>query len=104
MGVTSRRGPTDGGAGAGKHKFTYGVPQTPRLNYQTRPPPGKAIGRYIDRPDAGDVVDDHEARAVTMRDGRELSPAATLPSMGFELATWPTKCVDFRDDAQARRQ
>jgi len=85
---------------AGKHKLTYGVPQTASLNYQTRPPPGKAIGRYIGQPDAGDVVDEHEALEVTMCDGRELYPAATLPSMGFELAAKPTMCADFRDDAQ----
>ena len=32
-------------------KFTYGVPQSVSLNYQTPPPAGKTTGRYIDQPD-----------------------------------------------------
>jgi len=86
------------GVASGAQKVTYGVPQITSLNYQVAPPPGKAIGRYIEQPDKGDVVDEHTACDVTMRDGRELAPAATLNTMGFELATWPTKCADFRDD------
>jgi len=81
-------------------KFTYGVPQTVMLNYQEPPPQGKSTGRYINQPDKGDVVDEHVAAPVAMHDGRELSPPATLESMGFALQSWPTKCADFADDAE----
>ena len=79
-------------------KFTYGVPHRVALNYQEPPPPGKSTGRYINQPDQGDVVDEHVAAPVAMHDGRELSPSATLESMGFALHHWPTECVDFQDD------
>jgi len=81
-------------------KFTYGVPQTVSLNYQEPPPPGKSTGRYIDQPGRGDVVDEHIAAPVQMRDGRELVPPATLETMGFALKACPTSCTDFRDDEQ----
>jgi len=79
-------------------KFAYGAPQTVALNYQEPPPPGKTTGRYIGQPDRGDVVDEHVARPVRMHDGRELSPPATLETMGFALEACPTRCADFRDD------
>ena len=79
-------------------KVTYGVPQSVRLNYQEPPPPGKSTGRYINQPDRGDVVDEHTASPVTMHDGREMVPPATLESKGFALKVWPTSCASFRDD------
>jgi len=79
-------------------KLTYGVPQSVGLNYQEPPPPGKATGRYINQADKGDVVDEHVERPVTMRDGRELSPPATLETMGFALLSCPTQCTDFTHD------
>jgi len=81
-------------------KFRYGVPEPVMLNYQEPPPPGKANGRYINQPDKGDVVDVHSEAPVTMRDGRELVPPATLESMGFALQTWPSKVANFKDDEE----
>jgi glutathione S-transferase len=81
-------------------KFRYGHTQTVELNYQEPPPPGKRTGRYINQDDQGDVDDETVAKDVTMGDGRELVPAASLPNMGFELRPWPTECIDFRDDEQ----
>jgi len=81
-------------------KFTYGVPSPVMLNYQEPPPPGKSTGRYINQPDKGDVVDEHAAAPVMMRDGRELCPPATLETMGFALKQCPTTCSDFRDEAE----
>ena len=38
-----------------------------------------------------------------MKDGRELSPAASLQTHGFSLhASWPSSCNDFRDDEQLK--
>merc|ERR1719240_2480973 len=34
-----------------------------------------------------------------MHDGREMSPPASLESVGFALKSWPTAVADFRDDA-----
>jgi len=79
-------------------KFTFGMPQTVTLNYQEPPPDGKFTGRYINQPDQGDAVDVHVAKPVAMRNGRELSPPATLETVGFSLREWPTKCTDFGDD------
>jgi len=79
-------------------KLTYGVPQAVQLNYQQPPPAGKGTGRYINQPDLGDVVDEHVAAEVTMRDARELHPPASLDALGFALQSWPTKCDDFEDD------
>ena len=79
-------------------KFTYGQPDMVELNYQKAPPPGKATGRYISRPDLGDVADEVSAGLVAMRDGRELSPPASLETMGFALKTTPTAVKDFSDD------
>lgn len=86
-------------------KFTYGVPQLVELNYQEPPPPGKGTGRYINQQDInqedkGDVVDNHFAAPVQMHDGRELVPAASLETMGFQLQSWPSACTNFHDDAQ----
>ena len=81
-------------------KFAYGVPQSLPLNYQKPPPAGFSTGRYINQPDRGDVVDEHIAAPVTMRDGRELVPAATLESVGFALESCPTTVADFRDEAE----
>ena len=81
-------------------KFTYGVPRVVQLNYQTPPPPGKRTGRYIDQPNRGDVVDEHFAAPVQMRDGRELHPPASLESTGFALKSFPTQCTDFTDKEQ----
>ncbi|KAL3920686.1 MAG: hypothetical protein SGPRY_005165 [Prymnesium sp.] len=80
-------------------KFRYGSPQTVTLNYQSAPAEGKQTGRYINQPDRGDVVDQHEARSVLMRDARELYPPPNLESMGFQLASCPTGCTDFSDSA-----
>jgi len=83
-------------------KLTYGLTRRVVLNYQAPPPPGKATGRYIDQPDRGDLADEHLAAPVQMGDGRELSPPASLESMGFALKPWPSKCTDFGDEAQVR--
>mmetsp|Transcript_5730 Transcript_5730/g.11258 ORF Transcript_5730/g.11258 Transcript_5730/m.11258 type:complete len:604 (+) Transcript_5730:71-1882(+) len=78
-------------------KFRFGVPHTVMLNYQEPPPPGKFTGRYIEQPDQGDAVDVHVEAPVTMRDGRELVPPASLESIGFALKPWPTKVTNFAD-------
>lgn len=70
------------------------------MNYQEPPPAGKRTGRYIDQPDKGDVVDEHLSRTTVMNNGRLLSPPADLESTGFSLKSWPTKCGNFRDDAE----
>jgi len=91
-------------AAAGEaHKWTFGVPTTVALNYQEPPPPGKTTGRYIDQPDRGDVVDEMAPADVKMRDARELEPAATLESMGFELRSCPTAVTNFRDDDEVTK-
>ena len=78
------------------------MPQRVALNYQEPPAAGKRNGRYINRPDEGDVEDLHLARQVRMHDGRELVPEATLERKGFELRSWPTALaeVDLRDEAK----
>ena len=79
------------------YKWTYGVPQLASLHYQAEPPPGKRTGRYIGRPDEGDVADEHVETQVHMRDGRELTPPPTLESHGFELREWPTQLPSEAD-------
>lgn len=81
-------------------KFTFGMSQQVGLNYQEPPPAGKRTGRYINRPDLGDTVDTHVTQPVTMHDGREMVPAATLETRGFELRSCPTALTErlFRDD------
>jgi len=81
-------------------KFMYGVPSTVSLNYQEPPPPGKRTGRYINQPAMDDVVDENVAHDVSMHNGRELRPEASIDRLGFELHPWPTACADFRDDEQ----
>ena len=77
---------------------TWRGPQQVILNYQEPPPPGKRNGRYINQPDKGDAVDIAKNYETTMRDGRELSPPATLETMGFALVPAPSGVADFRDD------
>merc|ERR1719215_902370 len=59
-------------------RFRYGHPVS--LNYQVPPPTGKRTGRYINQPDQGDVVDKNKAHNVTMNNGRDLQPPASLDS------------------------
>mmetsp|Transcript_96027 Transcript_96027/g.248821 ORF Transcript_96027/g.248821 Transcript_96027/m.248821 type:complete len:345 (-) Transcript_96027:99-1133(-) len=68
------------------------------LNYQEPPPAGKRTGRYIDQPDRGDVVDEHQPRKTVMHNGRLMSPPAELESVGFALKACPTQVKDFRND------
>ena len=70
---------------------------TAHLNYQD-PHPELATGRYIDREDEGDVVDEVTPRPVEMTDARQLDEPATLERMGFCLENHPTAVRDFRDD------
>ena len=70
---------------------------TALLNYQD-PHPTLATGRYIDREDEGDVVDEVTPRPVEMTDARQLDEPATLERMGFCLENHPTAVRDFRDD------
>ena len=70
---------------------------TALLNYQD-PHPTLATGRYIDREDEGDVVDEVTPRPVEMMDARQLDEPATLERMGFCLEKHPTAVRDFRDD------
>jgi len=72
------------------------------LNYQD-PVPGRRIGRYIGRPDEGELLDVFDPHHVEIRDARQLQPAATLASKGFELRTQHSKVSDFRDDAEVQR-
>lgn len=72
------------------------------LNYQ-KLVPGKAIGRYIDQEDKGDVADEHVQYEVNMQNARELSPPAQLETMGFELRHNPTKVKNFRDDEEVQK-
>jgi hypothetical protein len=73
------------------------------LNYQVPPPPGKRTGRYINQPDRGDTVDEHIPTPTLMHDGRHLSPPASLETTGFELKSWRTSVVNFRDDEEVAR-
>jgi hypothetical protein len=73
------------------------------LNYQEKPPLGKRNGRYIDQPDKGDAVDIAKMYETTMHNGRQLQPPASLDTMGFTLADWPTAVKDFRDDAEVEK-
>lgn len=82
-------------------RFVYGQPTS--LNYQEPPPQGKRTGRYINQPDKGDLVDETKPADVLMRNGRELSPPATLESIGFALEPCPTAVKDFRDDDEVIR-
>ena len=76
---------------------------TVSLNYQLPPPAGKRTGRYIGRPDEGDVVDTYDPHPVLMRNARLLPlEDARLETSGFELRVWPTKVVDFADEEEVR--
>ena len=48
--------------------------------------------------DKGDTVDENDPRMTKMYDGRQESPPPNLESCGFELASCPTECTDFRND------
>lgn len=72
------------------------------LNYQKPDPLGRQIGRYINQPDHGDVVDESEAREVVMRDARLVEPSPRMETMGFECRSWPTQVADFGDDDTVR--
>ena len=79
---------------------TWSGPQQVILNYQEPPPPGKRNGRYINQPDKGDAVDMAKNYEAAMLDGRELSPPASLETMGFTLSPCPTAVQNFRDDEE----
>jgi len=70
------------------------------LNYQEPPPPGKRTGRYVNQPDKGDLVDKNNSCETTIRDGRNISPPATLETMGFSFQKSSSQCKDFRDDEE----
>jgi len=72
-------------------------PVVTTLQYQ-KEIPGKAIGRYIDQPDKGDIADVSLPVEVTINDGRQLDPASALETRGFELRNAPTAVKNFRDD------
>ena len=70
------------------------------LQYQDDPPPpGKGVGRYIDQPDKGDLVDEHVSKQVVMHDARQLDPPASLDTQGFTLKSYPSvlSTEHFRD-------
>eukprot|EP00747_Dinoflagellata_sp_TGD_P195488 gnl/TRDRNA2_/TRDRNA2_64244_c0_seq1.p1 gnl/TRDRNA2_/TRDRNA2_64244_c0~~gnl/TRDRNA2_/TRDRNA2_64244_c0_seq1.p1 ORF type:complete len:419 (-),score=70.54 gnl/TRDRNA2_/TRDRNA2_64244_c0_seq1:51-1217(-) len=74
--------------------------QSAVLHYQEPPPKGKRTGRYIDRPDGGELEDEYVACVADMHNGRKLSPPATLITHGFALIDSPTALDEatFRDD------
>jgi len=67
------------------------------LHYQ-QVVPGKRVGRYINREDAGEVADVHDVREVDVHSARELAQPPTLGTHCFELRRWPTQVADFSDD------
>jgi len=67
-----------------------------KLNYQ-KDVPGKRVGRYINHPGKGELADEHVILECPMHDARDLVPAATLESKGFELSKNPTKVTNFKD-------
>ena len=68
---------------------------TVKLNYQIRHPSGRRTGRYIGRPDLGDVVDEYSPGTATINDARLLGVPPSLASHGFELRHAPTSVADF---------
>lgn len=74
------------------------------LNYQRPDPLGRQMGRYIDQPDKGDVVDVSEARDVQMHDARVVDPPPRLETTGFECRTWPSHVTDFTDPENVRKR
>jgi hypothetical protein len=72
------------------------------LHYQRPAPPGKCIGRYINQPDRGDVVDETQPRRVTVHNARALPAAPTLATHGFTCVASPTLVRDFEDEEDVR--
>mmetsp|Transcript_29208 Transcript_29208/g.53337 ORF Transcript_29208/g.53337 Transcript_29208/m.53337 type:complete len:282 (-) Transcript_29208:163-1008(-) len=75
---------------------------TAQLHYQ-QPVPGKRVGRYINIPDAGEVVDVHNVVPVLVQDARKEYADASLDRCGFELKQNPTSCTDFKDSDEVVR-
>ena len=63
-----------------------------------KPPPVCNPTHHPPQEDKGDTVDENDPRMTKMYDGRQESPAPNLESCGFELASCPTECTDFRND------
>ena len=66
--------------------------------YQRPPSDGGRAGRYIGRPDAGDLADEQVMVAHQVADARARVASPTMGLMGFELRRWPTDVEDFGDD------
>mmetsp|Transcript_24908 Transcript_24908/g.80598 ORF Transcript_24908/g.80598 Transcript_24908/m.80598 type:complete len:579 (+) Transcript_24908:79-1815(+) len=73
-----------------------------KLNYSKVPPSTKQLGRYINRRDVGDVMDEFEPSEVEIRDAREWGE--TFHSKGFECRVWPTQVKDFTDTEEVREK
>eukprot|EP00466_Bigelowiella_natans_P015133 jgi/Bigna1/126442/aug1.2_g1150 len=65
-------------------------PQSAILRYSQLAPEGKRIGRYIDKEDGGELVDEHVECEVTMQDARQAIPPPTLNCQGYSLVNCPT--------------
>lgn len=92
------------------HQWTYPVQWEgdfpAMLEYQAEPPPDKGVGRYIDQPDQGDLVDEHVSKQVVMHDARQLDPPASLDTQGFTLKSYPTvlSTDDFKDPDLVKKE
>jgi len=60
--------------------------------------PKKAVGRYINQEDKGDIADIHDLYDVNMNSARDLVKPPTLETCGFQLRSNSTKVKNFSDD------